>query len=94
MEMVQIGKSQQQIIQDDFEFNQKNVRRIFLKNLGNSPVNFGLYELLPNQTHLIETGNLNLDEKIIEIKFTGSRSVDKKLFMEVIRFHKVQCNTN
>jgi len=88
--MLFIGKTSQHLIQKDHEFNQENATSIFLKNQGNAIVSFGLLRLLPNESHLINTGTLILDKKTIEIRFQSTTS-KKELFIEVVRFVETEC---
>ena len=84
------GKTSQRLIQKDSDFNQENAISIFLKNQGNATVNFGLLKLLPNQSHIINTGTLILDKKNIEIRFEQTTAT-KELFIEVVRLDKTDC---
>ena len=88
--MFKKGKTSQRIIQKDIEFNQENATSIFLKNTGNAIVSFGLLKILPNQTHLINTGTLILDNKEIEVRFENTTAT-KELFIEVVRFDEIEC---
>ena len=74
------GSRKEYIISNNTLFPLKNYRSIFLKNLGNSKVKFGLFELTAGEKHTINTNNISVTEDI-EIAFNNSPG---RLYVEVI----------
>ena len=88
---MELGKKQQKIFRSNETFNEKDARRIYLKNIGDTNVSYGLLELFPNQSHEVSV-NLSLEEKEIEIVFSENSGKSKKLYLEVVRYYKTVCH--
>lgn len=79
------------IINNDENFDLEDLRGIYLKNIGEANVTFGLLELKPNESTTFDSGNVTLKKKSVQIKFKTEVSDVKKLYVRATKVVSTIC---